>query len=229
MKKEDKKLTIVDKIILGALKCSEGDTNKPFTFGDLVIATWELDKFTFGLRGYEEKYPATHKIHPNLYGNPLRGLIESKSGQAKTDELLCITEAGLSRALSLNIKDVSSFKRLVEHLRNAIIRILEHSTFKKWLIDPTQPKDFREAAYFWGISPGTPSKIVRDRLLKIEKTIKGILDYFEKTGLDSMRKDRVNGKILFERKDVERCLEFHKEMKSRFKKELKILDPDGKY
>ena len=59
--------------------------------------------------------------------------------------------------------------------------------------------------------------------------LKEILNYFDKTNLDYVAKDRAGGKILFEREDIEQCLKFHMEMKSRFRKELKILDPTGKY
>src|SRR5436853_602443 len=35
------------------------------------------------------------------------------------------------------------------------------------------------------------------------------------------------GKILFDRKDIERCLEFQSVLKERFRKELRLLDPNS--
>jgi hypothetical protein len=35
------------------------------------------------------------------------------------------------------------------------------------------------------------------------------------------------GKILFDRKDIERCLDFQAVLKERFQKELALLDPES--
>ena len=35
------------------------------------------------------------------------------------------------------------------------------------------------------------------------------------------------GKVLFDRNDVERCIQFQQTLKDRFAKELTILDPNG--
>jgi len=224
---QEARLPITDKILLGALKCSRGDPNKPFIFEELVLATWQLDKNTFGLRGFEEKYPDSHKLHPNVFGSS--AIISQGLLRKEKNGCLYITDAGLARAMSLSSSKINTHRRLPKQLQYSVLKILENPIFKQWLEDPTTPKDFRGAGYFWGISPGTPPKTVRERVLRIERTLKEILNFLEKTNLDCVKEDRVKGKILFERIDVERCQEFHKELKSRFKKELKILDPNSKY
>lgn len=192
----------------------------------MVLATWEIDKNTFGLRGFEEKYPDSHKLHPNVFGGSAliaQGYLREKN------KILYITTAGLARALSLSTLKINTSQRLHKQLQISVLKILEHPVFRQWLKDPTTPKDFRGGGYFWGISPGTPPKTVRYRIRDIEQTLKNILDFLNSSNLDSIREERVKGKILFERNDVERCLEFHNELKYKFKKELKILDPEGKY
>lgn len=226
-KKRDRELTIADKILLGALKYSEGDIHKPFTFEELVLATWELDKNTFGLRGFENNHPDSHKLHPNVFG--ATAIISRGYIRAERDCFLYITEAGIARALAIQNIDAGTEPRLAKHLQKKVLQIIHHSVFQKWLADRTYPHEFRDIGYFWEISPGTPPSAVRKRLDSIENTLEEILNYFDQVGLENLSEDRVGGKILFERKDVERCLEFHTEMKSRFKKELKILDPEGKY
>lgn len=219
-------LTIGDKILLGALKCSTEDTKEPFTFEQLVLAAWEIDKNTFGLRGFEEKYPDSHKLHPNVFGGSAliaQGYLHEK------DKSLYITNVGLAKAMSLSSLKINTPQRLPKQLQNFVLKILEHPIFRQWLKDPTTPKDFRGAGHFWGISPGTPPKTVRERILSIERTLEQILDFLNSSNLDCIREERVKGKILLERTDIERCLQFHNELKFRFKKELKILDPGGKY
>ncbi len=96
--------------------------------------------------------------------------------------------------------------------------------FKDWLIDPVRPKYFREAGHFWGIAPGTPPKTVRERVSSVEQTLKAALRVLEQSGVDEVVEQR--GKVLFERKDIERCLEFQATLKQRFAKDLKLLDPE---
>ena len=123
----------------------------------MVLATWEIDKNTFGLRGFEEKYPDSHKLHPNVFGGSAliaQGYLREKN------KILYITTAGLARALSLSTLKINTSQRLHKQLQISVLKILEHPVFRQWLKDPTTPKDFRGGGYFWGISPGTPPKTV---------------------------------------------------------------------
>jgi hypothetical protein len=222
-----REITIADRIILGALQISDGDTERTFTFEELVVSTWKLYKNVFGLRGFEELYPDSAKIHPNVYhGSALVG-----KGLLRTidERVLSMTDAGIARALSLKTADVDSKLGLPRKLRTAILDILEHRVFREWLEDPSKPKDFRGAGVFWGISPGTPSKVVRTRIQDVERKLEEILNFLENAGLDHVKEERVGGRILFEKVDVERCLEFHEEMKVRFRNELCLLDPGSTY
>ena len=230
IKKKDKSietLTIAEKIMLGALKCSEENQKTPFTFEELVLATWKIDKNTFGLRGFEENYPDSHKLHPNVFGGS--ALISQGYIKKKKNDLLYITDAGLARGLSISPLKINTPLRLNKQLQNFVLNMLSHPIFKKWIQDSANPKDFRGAGLFWGISPGTPPKTVNERISNIEKTLDNVLKFLHETKLEYVKEEKVRGKILFDKIDVERCLEFHNELKSRFKKELKILDPNGKY
>jgi len=228
MKTDDgESLTIADKILIGATKCIDGDPNRGFTFEELVLATWKIDKNRFGLRGFEESHPDSHKLHAHVFGGT--ALIASGFLHAEKNGLLYITEAGLARSMSLLGIDTETSPRVPKKLQYEIIKLLENKFFKEWLQDNSNPKEFRSAAYFWGISFGTPSKIVREKLSRIEQMLKEMMKFFETTKLDCIKEERVNGKILFEKRDVERCLEFHNQLKIRFQKELRRLDPEGKY
>ncbi|MEM0466856.1 MAG: hypothetical protein QXX20_04585 [Candidatus Thermoplasmatota archaeon] len=220
-------LTIADKILMGAMKCSDGDPNKSFMFEELVLASWKLDKNRFGLRGFEEDHPDSHKLHAHVFGGT--ALVAKGFLRVEQNGLLHLTEAGLARSLSLSHTNIETSPRVSKALQYGISKLLENKFFKEWLQDSSHPKEFRSAAYFWGISFGTPPKIVREKLSQIEQMLKEILKFFETTKLDCIKEERVNGKILFEKRDVERCLEFHNQLKIRFQKELRRLDPEGKY
>jgi len=220
-------LTISDKILIGASKCIENNPEKGFTFEELVLHTWKVDKNRFGLRGCEEKYPDSHKLHAHVFGGT--ALVAKGYLRFEKNGSLYLTDAGLARSMSFSSSKTDSPRRISKRLQHSIINLLENKIFRQWLDDPSNPKEFRGAAFFWGISPGTPPKFVRSKLSIIENTLKEILKFLNETGANEIREERVKGKILFERKDVERCLDFHNDLKNRFKKELKILDPKGNY
>ena len=69
--------------------------------------------------------------------------------------------------------------------------------------------------------PGTPPRVVRDRIARIESTLKEALQYMETRGVDALFKEK--DRVLCERLDIERCIEFHNVLKERFSKELKLL------
>src|SRR5262249_32986099 len=105
-------------------------------------------------------------------------------------------------------------------LEEEVRKILEHSVFRDWLKDPNTPKRFRDAGSFWGIAPGTPSTVVRDRLRRIDKTLEGALTLLDKRRVEVIT-DR--GRRLFDRRDIERCAEFHRTLRQRFLEDLKLL------
>ena len=102
-------------------------------------------------------------------------------------------------------------------------RILEHQVFKEWLADSSKPKHFRDAGYFWGIAPGTPEKTVKQRIRSIDAALEGAIAVLSEKGVDVLSGSQ--GKVLFERNDIQRCVEFHQDLKTRFVKDLQILDP----
>jgi hypothetical protein len=101
---------------------------------------------------------------------------------------------------------------------------VEHTVFRHWLKDPTRPKYFREAGHFWGIAPGTPPKTVRERVASVERILQAAITALNDRNLNEIIEQR--GKILFDRKDIERCLQFQSVLKERFRKDLSLLDPD---
>jgi hypothetical protein len=108
-------------------------------------------------------------------------------------------------------------------LEEAVRKILEHPVFKDWLTNPTRPKYFREAGHFWGIAPGTPPRTVCERVNSVD-TLKAALKVLEQRGVDEIIEQR--GKVLFDREDIERCLEFQIALKQRFARDLQLLDPE---
>jgi hypothetical protein len=134
-----------------------------------------------------------------------------------------LTPAGLAEASTLGPQDPIRQEKLDRTLERAVKEIIGNPVFKSWITDSARPKYFREAGHFWGIAPGTPSKTVRERVGSVERTLRSALRVLDQRGIDEITEQR--GKILFDRKDIGRCLEFHAALKQRFEKDLRLLDP----
>lgn len=220
-----KGLGLKQQILLAAFECSEGDLKKTFTSEDLLVHAWERDKLAWGLRGFEDKHPDSNKIvkeldaHAGKQGIVGQGLLEKVHRRVYR-----LTPAGLAAVSELRPSDTIAREKAGRELEEAVRKILEHPVFKDWLTNPTRPKYFREAGHFWGIAPGTPPRTVRERVNSVEHTLKAALKVLEQRGVDEIIEQR--GKVLFDREDIERCLEFQIALKQRFARDLQLLDPE---
>ncbi|OGO25237.1 MAG: hypothetical protein A2W33_06445 [Chloroflexi bacterium RBG_16_52_11] len=224
-----KGLNYKQQILLAALECSGGDCNKTFTMEQLLVCAWKMDKQAWGLRGFEIDHPDSDKIQKEIgtRGPGNEGVVDMGWLERADRRVYRLTPAGLAEGFNIQPQDSIPQEKLDRTLEISIKGIIEHPVFKAWLTDPARPKHFREAGYFWGIAPGTPSKTVRERVEFVERTLKAALKIIDKRGIESVSGKR--GKVLFDKKDVERCLDFQGNLKQRFMKDLRLLDPEHEY
>jgi hypothetical protein len=102
-----------------------------------------------------------------------------------------------------------------------ITHIIQHPVFLAWLEDKESPKNFRDAGHFWGVAPGTPPRVVRQRIQAVEDTLEAARDVLDRKDVGKVG-DR-HGRPLYDKTDVERGLELHRTLKRRFEDELLIL------
>jgi len=221
-----KGLGLKQQVLLAALECAGGDCQKTFTMEDLVVRAWKNDKRVWGLRGYEDRYPDSDKLQKEIgtRGPGLQGVVDLGWLERVQRRVYRLTPAGLAAASALQPSDTIAREKADRELEAAVKQIIEHPVFKGWLTNPTRPKYFREAGHFWGIAPGTPPRTVRERVNFVEQTLKAALKVLEQRGVDEIIEQR--GKVLFVRKDIERCLEFQATLKQRFARDLRLLDPE---
>jgi hypothetical protein len=215
-------------VLLAALECSGGDSKKTFTAEELIVHAWQNDKPAWGLRGFENQYPDANKMLKELDAHAGKEGIVGEGMLEKVDRRVYrITPSSLAAASSLQPSDKIARHKANRELAVAVKQILEHPVFKSWITNSSRPKYFREAGHFWGIAPGTPPKAVRERVSFVERTLQAALDVLSKEGVNEIVEQR--GKILYERNDIERCLEFQKVLKERFASDLRLLNPEMKY
>ena len=229
--KRASEVSLSDKVLLAALECSHGEPSESFTAEDLLVTAWKADKRAFGLRGFEEDHPDSNKLYTKIDGKD--GLVAKGLLHAEGERTLRMTEAGLGRALTLS-RDIlmepvdKELEVKVERgLQESMTRMLSSQEFRVWLSNKSKPNRFREAGNFCGIAPGTPPRTVRERVTQVDQTLAAARQRLDQFGVERVFEQR--GRELFDRQDVERLSEFQSELKKRFQKELKILDPEGNY
>ncbi len=237
----EESLTLTDRILLAAFSLCGGDLKKKFTAEDLIIEAWRQDKSAFGLRNYENDHPDSNKLYTKLDGKD--GLVIKGLFKKVADRTYILTEAGLSLAVSIKPVSEETQLKVDRGLYDALVKIINHKVFGEWLQDRERPKNFRDAAWFWGIAPGNPPKVVKGRLALIERTLeqakrradessgkillnsknlnKEIKTILSKKGNSNI--DEQKSKLYLDTRDIEWCIEFHETLKKRFGKELKIM------
>lgn len=223
MNVDAKGLGLREQVLLAALECCRGDCGKSFTAEELLVQAWKRNKAAWGLRGYEEGYPDSAKLFKELDAHAgKQGIVGSGHLEKVHHRVYRLTPAGLAAASSLRPSDPIAREKAGRTLQEEIKRIVEHPVFQGWIQDRAYPRHFRDAGHFWGIAPGMPAKTVRDRVGAVERTMAAARDFLGTAGVDEVTEQR--GKILFQRQDIDRALEFQDALKQRFARDLRLLD-----
>lgn len=219
-----KGLGLKQQILLAAFELTGGDLTKTFTAEELLVHGWKNDKQAWGLRGFEQYHPDSSKLFKELDAHAgKQGIVGEGLLEKVHRRVFRLTPTGLAGASALRPSDTVARDKADRQLEQAVKRIIEHPVFKDWLREPERPKYFREAGHFWGIAPGTPARTVVERVEAVERTLCAALKALDDRGVNEMIEQR--GKVLFERKDIERCLEFQRVLVERFKRDLSALAP----
>ena len=112
-------------------------------------------------------------------------------------------------------------------LQERLTDLLEHAAFLDWIKVPEKPLKFRNAGHLWGIAPGTPSEVVRERVGGVDHLLEVVQKALEESGGE--RLVRRHGRALFDATRLVRIRTFQQTLKQQFRRELLSLDPDGKY
>jgi hypothetical protein len=212
------------KILLAALDCSGGDLEKTFTMEELAVAAWRLDSAGFGLRGFENEHPDSERLHRELdsRGKGQKGLVDQGLLTKVRPRVYRLTVKGLQRASSMTPDDGHTREKVDRELGESVRAILDHEVFRSWLQDHHRPKSFREAGHFWGVAPGTPPRVIRERVEKVDNVVAAARRELEERGVDELTDGR--GRVAFDAEDLERADLFQTTLKERFAEDLRLLN-----
>jgi len=218
-----KGLGLRDQALLAAVRLTGGDLVKTFSAEELLVEAWKYAKSAWGLRKFEDEHPDAEKINKELNRRGSIGLLGQGMIERVMPMVYRLTAAGLHEASQLKPGDVVACGKANRELEASIKGVLEHAVFRAWLSDQSKPKYFREAGHFWGIAPGMPPRTVRDRISRVDHILKAASELLDQRSVDAIAEQR--GKLLFDRNDIERCQEFQKTLKTKFMRDLLMLDP----
>ena len=178
---DSQSLSLGDKVLVAAVGLAAGDIATEFTAEDLVVAAWKRDSASFGLRGHESVFPDNNKVYTKIDGKS--GLVSKGMLSKAGERTLRVTMAGLAHAAALDGRvEFDHSAKLDRAMQEAVSHVLSHPEFTSWLKDPSSPSRFRGAGHFWGIAPGTPSDVVRARVLGVERTLHAALAAITRRG-----------------------------------------------
>jgi hypothetical protein len=212
-----------DQILIAALACTNGELSKTFTFEELLVKAWKRDPQAWGLRGFESEHPDSERIHRELdsRGKDNKGLVAEGVLEKVGPRVYRLTAKGLNAASKLTPENAGLRQKADRILETKIRSILEHPSFIAWLKDPTSPKYFRDAGHFWGVAPGTPPRVISGRIQEIDDTLHDALELLDRRGVEEVSQGK--GRLLYDRTDLRRCVEFSQTLKERFVKDLRLL------
>ncbi len=218
-----KKTDLRQQLLRAALACSDGDLRKTFSSEELLVAAWMSDRTSWGLRGYEREYPDSNRIHRELdsRGKGNQGIVGSGLLERVRPRTYRLTPKGLAEASTASSEGSEAREKTDRVFEMEIKRIVGHPAFVAWLKDPASPRSFRDAGHFWGVAPGTPPRVVSQRVAGVEETLAATEKLLGEREVDQLG-DR-HGRVLVDIRDVERAQEFQQALKERFRDDLRIL------
>lgn len=172
-------LTTVQKILLAAHNL-EGKGYKPFTAAALTVAAWEVDAKTFGLRGFEEKYPDNNRVECCVMG--VRGLANRgwlhKVGQ-KLYELTRQGREEAERILRGNDSPLPKRRALMKvqvpkDLEKALVSLFVTTAFRRYEEGMKREITYRDAQRFWGLSETAHGDAVNLTLAKVPAVLAAV-------------------------------------------------------
>lgn len=210
-------------LLLAAVELSKGDLKRRFSSEELLIEAWKRWPQAWGLRGFERLHPDSHRVHRELdsRGKSSKGLVSQGLLTRVRPRVYKLTPKGLATASQASHSNVEVREKATRELEQEVNEILAHPVFRRWLEDRAEPKRFRDAGRFWRIAPGTPPPVIRQRIEKIENSLQAARDFMIVRGAEEIADQR--GKMLYDKGDLARCLEFQLTLKSRFADDLGFL------
>ncbi len=166
--------TVPEKILLAAHQLEEAGQS-PFSAEALIVAVWQQNPRTFGLKGYAEQYPDSNKVLTSLMGE--KGLARrgwlNKVGQ----KLYALTREGRQMLRRLRHEEPAPAPVATETVamprdHDKLLQTLyATSALRKYQDGHKQDLTFADACRFWSITENLAGPALDARLLAVRAAL----------------------------------------------------------
>ncbi len=164
--------TVPEKILLAAHQLEEAGQS-PFSAEALIVAVWQQNPRTFGLKGYAEQYPDSNKVLTSLMGE--KGLARrgwlNKVGQ----KLYALTREGRHAIRRLRHEEpppAPSETVTISRDQDKLLQTLyASSAVRKYQEGHKQDLTFADACRFWSITENLAGPALDARLLAVRASL----------------------------------------------------------
>jgi hypothetical protein len=210
--------TVPEKILLAAFGLEEAGQS-PFSAEALIVGAWQKYPRTFGLKGYDDKYPDSNKVLASIMGE--KGLARrgwlAKMGQ----KLYSLTRDGRQVVRRLLHADEDATPpapvkatREQERLLNALFA---STAWQKYQEGREQDLNFADACRFWGITDNHSGDALDGRL---EQVGAALAQFEREVGLGSATLSNGRSVSAAEAADLG---DFNTHLRDRFARHLMLL------
>jgi hypothetical protein len=164
----------------------EQQGNIPFSAESLIVASWQLNNRSFGLKGYAEQYPDSNRVLSVIMGE--RGLARQGLLDKVGVKLYSLSERGRKLVSRLESTDPDEAfekekreprKKLTKDLERFLERVTGSLALIRYRTGVKQSITFRDACDFWGVSDRTDVAAVQVAVRKMPGQIAQIEQLFE--------------------------------------------------
>ncbi len=214
--------TVSEKILLAAFSLDKkGQTS--FTAEDLVVTSWKQFAGTFGLRGYEDKFPDSNKVLSSIMGE--RGLARRgwlmKTGQKQ----YAFTKDGRKMAARLLGEEVEEpiyeYVQFPRDREKFLQGMLASTAYRKFEDNQKSDLAFADACRFWDFSQNLQGDAVDERLRLIEGSLNEVEQQL------AQQDGRLSSGRLITAGDIRVLRNIHRYMEDRFDRLLNLLRTRG--
>lgn len=218
------RLTAVQEILLGAADIDRSG-GKEFSEWDLTVATWKRNPNRFGCRGYEDNYPDHKRIMMEIMAtakkdNPLRrGWFERT--RANHYRLTDIGRDAANQLADRNPEPGQS-QRSPQPIYDAVSPLYRNPVFRKYIIDPEEPRMWLGAASFLGLTSNEPQH-VEDRRRAVRTAIGNALTWLDATKSETIRSGVTGGEQGISRESLLKLKEFLAVIEKRYERQIAAI------
>lgn len=214
------KLTASESVLLAAADLAAAG-NQEFSEWDLTVAAWSRDRQRFGLRGYAQSHPDHKRVMMEIMGKKPSSPLQLKYLEKVRPNHYRLTALG--KSVAAGIREGTKPKPATQpvtgrELYDTVSVYVNKPEFKRWQMNPEEPRDWAGAAAFLGLTGKHTDPI--SRLKEVRHAVRAAIDWCMGQGAAFLTKGSNQGGMPIHIRDLSEVLDFLVALSFRFPDQL---------